>query len=774
MPRRLVVAVSRRDQVESLLDLMRSFVPCAESDLGKRLLSCALPMGIAVKVKETDARSPVVVSDSTPRLVNEWKRDPTRPAIIVETQDSLLEDLLFRWSAPLARSQVAGLLGQDALWLLDQSHVEEQCALTLSKVHALQDGSLRRIWVWRVGLFAEHDLRIDPLRRPQRCAFLHSNLSTKGLVEKVCEEARSTGPRRIIVFLNKAAEVQKITKALREELGEELVSASLTGRYRGHERQQLVTQLRVAFARDAAPKTSRVLVTNAAGELGVDLDAETIFCDVVEPDRMNRRFARVTQGTIHVLVVKENPVTTAIEQSPKLGDGFDVTDLIFADDTEDPVDLRPLSQAEVDALSFTNGRTPPDIMSLIRTLNPESTCRIAWRSEASLFLNAFNVSASQGRESLGEDYEDFLEVCPLQSHEMVRVPATRDFIRSLPVGRKALLVRHGGSVEYVDDVHGLDDAKLGRSVLVFPPSGGMLDAEGQFDPQATTSVQDLFNGRLDEEPKSNSPRRVRVLIQPSTSDASYNVVALDDDTFESIQAPSKAEAIRLAVACFEEAGMPLLENFDYPMLDAVESRRHNVLESAILVFGDRRRFFGSLRAGRDQTIEEHEQMAETWAREILRKLPWIPANLGERIALAARKHDEGKAHPLWQRSLGDLPTGKEGPWAKRAQFPERSRRKRINCGFRHEFTSLHQLLTAGVTDDLVLHLVASHHGYARPYFLRSGYDYTIEAPREVNLDTMRRFVRVQREVGWWDLAYLEALLRASDVQASIYQNGMNP
>jgi CRISPR-associated endonuclease/helicase Cas3 len=79
--------------------------------------------------------------------------------------------------------------------------------------------------------------------------------------------------------------------------------------------------------------------------------------------------------------------------------------------------------------------------------------------------------------------------------------------------------------------------------------------------------------------------------------------------------------------------------------------------------------------------------------------------------------------------------------------------------------------------DLVLHLIAAHHGRARPHF---PVDPTSDPPIDetfdpesdsrmaaaVAIETPRRFARLQRQYGRWGLAYLESLLRAADYAAS--------
>jgi CRISPR-associated endonuclease/helicase Cas3 len=69
--------------------------------------------------------------------------------------------------------------------------------------------------------------------------------------------------------------------------------------------------------------------------------------------------------------------------------------------------------------------------------------------------------------------------------------------------------------------------------------------------------------------------------------------------------------------------------------------------------------------------------------------------------------------------------------------------------------------------ELALHLIASHHGRARPCFPDSAMDKRqVLRSREEALEAARRFARLQRRHGAWGLAYLEALFCAADAMAS--------
>jgi CRISPR-associated endonuclease/helicase Cas3 len=71
--------------------------------------------------------------------------------------------------------------------------------------------------------------------------------------------------------------------------------------------------------------------------------------------------------------------------------------------------------------------------------------------------------------------------------------------------------------------------------------------------------------------------------------------------------------------------------------------------------------------------------------------------------------------------------------------------------------------------DLVLHLIAAHHGRGRPHFPKDEvFDPDSKGTEDsaIAAEVPRRFARLQRKYGRWGLAYLESLLRAADYAAS--------
>lgn len=167
----------------------------------------------------------------------------------------------------------------------------------------------------------------------------------------------------------------------------------------------------------------------------------------------------------------------------------------------------------------------------------------------------------------------------------------------------------------------------------------------------------------------------------------------------------------------------------------------------------------SLRAHLADTEVEVKQLAERLN---------LSKDLTLVLRIAARNHDHGKNSARWQNAFSAPDTGR--PYAK---TPGPFRNSLLD-GYRHEFGSLPFVKKdlefgglSGEWQDLTLHLVAAHHGFARPIIRTDGCEDTppsalSDRAREVAL----RFARLQRQWGPWGLAWLESILRAADHRAS--------
>jgi CRISPR-associated endonuclease/helicase Cas3 len=171
-------------------------------------------------------------------------------------------------------------------------------------------------------------------------------------------------------------------------------------------------------------------------------------------------------------------------------------------------------------------------------------------------------------------------------------------------------------------------------------------------------------------------------------------------------------------------------------------------------------------ARRAQGLAEHQSWVESEADAIATRLGLDPS-LARALRVAARLHDEGKRAERWQRAFR-VPV-EDRPLAKSLRAPNIA----MLGGYRHELGSLPRverdaefLSLDEPLRDLVLHLVAAHHGRARPVLPTDGAEEPparlIVRAREVAL----RFDRLSRRFGPWGLAWLESLLRAADQRAS--------
>lgn len=202
-------------------------------------------------------------------------------------------------------------------------------------------------------------------------------------------------------------------------------------------------------------------------------------------------------------------------------------------------------------------------------------------------------------------------------------------------------------------------------------------------------------------------------------------------------------------------------------------------------------------------LDDHLRDVEAWAQAFV-LAAGVDDAIARDVALAARLHDMGKADVRFQALLhGGDPIAAAGGvlLAKSRQSGSRTSRVRAErrsgwpAGLRHELVSLALLdaspaLQARAHDlELVRHLVASHHGWCRPWApalvdpqpmqVHVGVDGSTAEVSTAALDPhfldecASRFRRLCRRYGWHGLAYLEALLRLADHRASA-QPGARP
>lgn len=185
-------------------------------------------------------------------------------------------------------------------------------------------------------------------------------------------------------------------------------------------------------------------------------------------------------------------------------------------------------------------------------------------------------------------------------------------------------------------------------------------------------------------------------------------------------------------------------------------------------------------------LSDHTRVAEAVARKLCEQLSLAP-ELSEAVALAARWHDRGKDRSWWQAAIGNPKTKAlldvsrkqdtpDGIWEPLAKSRQRFFDHSLNRRYRHEFGSLVEARADKTLPaperELILHLIAAHHGHARPFFMPEAFDRNTPTPECIAIaaEVPGRFAALQLHYGWWSLAWLEALVKCADAIASVHPN----
>lgn len=797
LPRRLVYVVNRRTVVDQATAI-------AEGIRHKLLASTP----IAATIRDSLARvsaipdSPLAISTLRGEFADngEWKQDPSRPSIVVGTVDMVGSKLLFAGfgDSRKRRPVHAGLVGQDTLLVHDEAHLDPAFAELLQQVEALQRkdaASGRGLQVMSLSatlrapsgeaFSLSEDDRGHPLasKRLTAAKELRLHLAEKQKIpEKLAELAAAFEQSRVrvLVFVRSPRDAQEVASRVRKVLGPDSTSrvALLTGTMRGFERDRLLQTEPVfrSFLEATTPDATLYLVATSAGEVGVDLDADHLITELAPLDsllqrlgRVNRRGGEGRRAQVHVVVPKDlddgDPLAEALAATHEL--------LRRWSERHRPCDLSPqnietllrqtpeeeraraysptpatvpLTDLHLDFLAATSlDELPPgspDVPTLLHGLEPdEPEVTLFWRQELALL-----AAAGETRTRA------WLELCPPAQRELVRLPLSH-FLRDF-LGR---LKKRAG------------DEQLAKPVAVFGPGRFRLATLGevaQWGPGAFAFAYlglDASLGGLD--PRTGMP-------DPSVETPAGDVAELspsDEKTrIRILQELTPEGAVQLRTL----AGEPWEKPADWELLGAVpiaEDEECQVVTSLCL-------FAPRPEAAREEaehvtghlTLDAHISHVEGWAKLLAQNLH-LEQELEEALAIAARWHDRGKASKLWQY-FARAENAPE-PLAK----ADRYRDPRVLAGFRHEWASLRLFWQAHREHRelpvlLAFHLIASHHGWGRPHFPPSTNDPDAapSAQHQLAIEVANTYAALQHRLGWWRLAWLEAVFRAADALASRY------
>jgi CRISPR-associated endonuclease/helicase Cas3 len=761
----------------------------------------------------------------------EWTRDPSRPAIIIGTVDMIGSRLLFSGyrSSFKVRPLDAGLLGQDTLLVLDEAHLSEPFAKlvrSLSDDGEFQRGQGRPMRVMCMSATVGNDdddrFKLEPPDfdeetekrwTARKRLFIDPAGDKKKAEAKIIAtaEKHAADSSRVVVFVRQPEDARRIKKALAKKLGGDSV-AVLTGTMRGLERDQLVDSAVLKRFLNGDEKSEHrslkgkaVLVATSAGEVGIDLNADHMVCDATPLDSMIQRLGRVNRRGNGVAVVQ---VVATEPEKPKQGKKgttaahtYDtataeamqaLAKLAMADEEAHNASPKALDELKkelgtqgmelastpkpttvaltdilLDAWSMTSitqkmpGR--PAVAPWLRGLSadaPQTT--IAWRAELDLVRDS-EIDV----EALGKVFEKHR----IRPHETLTVRTDhalaflKEAVKKRPLVSDAHALVIGGEGELTTVGALTDDPALltGDPTLILPASFGGLDRSGMLDSDFVPAEGDdapyLDVADVERyERNAEDPPRLRFLVERN------------DDAWEAKALPGAA--VPEAVQDLREDLRPLLEaiktalNRNLRLCQPFGTDEEGIVNRYLLSLYPT----GRRKQASEQPLDQHVAAVEKCAGQIEARLglrePFLSA-----LKSSATYHDEGKTTGTWQGAAGNKGSQPLGKSAGKMNI------QRLR-GYRHEFGSLLRITDASCpfpglpadpeARDLMLHLIAVHHGRGRPSFERADdVDYADRARCPgVAVDVMRRFAHLQRKYGYWQLAWLENLLRCADAMAS--------
>jgi CRISPR-associated endonuclease/helicase Cas3 len=608
------------------------------------------------------------------------------------------------------------------------------------------------------------------------------------------EKSKADKSAVIGVVLNTVAEVRKCVDALREGGVPDEQVVTLTGSMRGWDRDAVVESERYARFksqrdRNQAFDTPIFLVATSCVEVGADIDCDHLGVEACSADSLIQRLGRVNR-----LGLSKKDVTVRLVGDPNGNDPaarvFQRVQALVANGAEvhgspatfpallrgglDDAEWRglfdvrvpppALTSAVLDDFAMTskhpNAGARPDVGRWLHGSVEDSSLyvELAWRAEldsvtepddAERLVAAFPVGARETAR------------CPLyEAVELLKAVRGRAVEDDALGARLLLITRYGDTTTFrLRDLPTDEDSKLRAALhdatVVLPTSAGGYD--GQFvNPASKQPVSDIAE---QAQPTSRAQRR-RLWID------SGRVTATSPNGGEpqQIEPDTDAEDLLSEVDGVADellgAGLRLVEAAGTGTRGVVVARENRrALEEA-------EDDDGSLGFQKDVLLTQHLGDARTKATELCQRLS-LPAELRDTVIEAAGQHDLGKDRPWWQRAVGRI----EKPAVAKSDHSRFDHK--INRGYRHELGSVADLcdgkasLPTTIDRELCLHLVAAHHGHARPGFpVEATGPVVTDGAKRVLTETPARFAKLQAQHGWWALAWLEALVKAADVLAS--------
>jgi CRISPR-associated endonuclease/helicase Cas3 len=648
-------------------------------------------------------------------------------------------------------------------------------------------------------------------------------LSLVALVEGEKEQDRITElalswrdkKRTVLVFVCPVNAATQIAVEIGKKVGTERV-LTLTGTMRGKERDELVRKpLFERFLSNHKNKTSEEdtvwLVATSAGEVGVNFSADEMICDLSTYESMAQRLGRLNrfgecdESSVTIvcpfLLGKKDKQGKVIQSEfdiarertlallHKLGDnacpaaleGLNATERLAA--FSPPPQIRTTTAIQYDAWALTSIRKPiaarPPVAPYLHgetEWQPPET-HIAWRDDPEIIQGPLLDAYSP---------EDLLDDFPLKPHELLR-DTSRRIAETLSARIETYFQEKTANQKHRD----------------LPPAW-IISENGMVELFPLICSENLLAAYMNRKPNNNQKELIKVhkstledhianatLILPSClAGISSQGLFISDAKESNTPDVAMIEGIRMRFHV-SSPELPAKHAADYRVLrivdtclddeDAKESPKRYWLwlEAKNTVNAEKRS------TTQPETLAAHTKAVVSNVVAIAKKLfpatlPASEPNLHRCQHIAAGLHDTGKDRQPWQLGIGNNHYNPANPETILAKSGGSLRQRNLSQNYRHEFGSLGTAANDAINQgalaelsemerDIVLHLVAAHHGRGRPHFPGDevfDYNFSPEVCMDLAAEVPLRFGRLQQKFGRWGLVWLESILRSADYAAS--------
>ncbi len=833
LPRRLVYVVDRRavvDQASSVAETLAAFVS-ATPDL-------ATALGI-------EATGGLVVSTLRGQHVDNrrWLDDPGAPAILVGTVDMIGSRLLFAGygTSRKTRSLHAALLGIDSLLVLDEAHLSPTFEALVRAIPGTPfDGRRTDIVPPRVKLLPlsatqrtssaavfglEDEDRSHPTLRDRlyanKWAAFHETLSDAAAhadrVATLTLERVRADVRRVVVYLDSREQVQEAKQAfvdLCKREGMDVDTELLVGARRVHERNEVFAWLTEhGFLGSGRTPRRGALFATSAGEVGIDLDADHLICDLVPFERLVQRLGRVnrrghTDSLVDILPLKARKETTAGSRDEDDGDAAgtptespSVIALLTCLEARAEDGRRNLSPDALRQLQTTRplevlaASTPPPLhpaltRPLVEAWSMTSLCQHTARPTIEPWVRGW-VDTDPQTAIVWRNHLPINADRQALPHQLVRAyfdaaPSTRTetletetylVTKWLAALKKKVDVAGASLTKAQGEAMAAETDKAGSALEPLPAPGDIVGfvVDGAGDVVFDGAISGYTLERLTTL-KDRDLIGKTVFLDVRLGGLRHGLLWAAGQASE--VAPSDGRPMRSALqpTTDPDPSGSWRRVFTAPVKTDADGRIEEYLTIDHRLDGDRPEEDG-LSVSRAQALSEHQDWARAEALRIGVAVDLPPDDLAM-LTAAAMHHDDGKASARWQAAFhaprSEPPLAKVGKWIDQD----------LLAGYRHETGSLLALMgawdvfpeansaaaLASLSPDrreLALHLVSSHHGLSRPTLSVVGVEAIPPSKlAPVQREVAERFAALQETWGPWGLAWWEALLRAADGLAS--------